>query len=456
MLEMKWSQMSPEDAWAEYLPTTDDPWDERKARHLLQRTNYAARAEELERALQQTPARVADALVDQATEDATQDGTFEFLRNQLVTSNNTEALGSWWVYRFFFTESPLRERMTLNWHSHFATSADKVPSTKLMLNQNRLLRRNALGSFRDLTHGISQDPAMLIYLDSATNRKAHPNENYARELMELFCLGEGHYSETDVVELARCFTGWEIRRDKYRFNAYQHDDEPKKILGKKDSFPESTAIDWVLDQPRCSQYLADRIYRWLIADEPIPSTPFLQPIADELQQNDLRVEPAIRLILKSRWFYSTAALARRIKSPVEYLLSITRPLHITSNMSELANDLRRMGQSLFFPPNVKGWEGGRTWINASTLLSRANSVTRLLHDPKTRYDGQSLEDYLAERSLKSVEDQLTYLTHLLLNFDPQPSTLDAIVQAAGSYEAPEERFKELLRTLVLLPQFQLT
>lgn len=456
MLEIQSSQISPEEAWAEYHPTPDDPWDERKARHLLQRTIYAARGQELERALELTPNTVADTLIDEAIDDGTQEDTFEFLRSQLVTSNNTAALGSWWVYRFFFTESPLRERMTLNWHSHFATSADKVASTKLMLAQNRLLRRNALGSFRELTHGISQDPAMLIYLDSATNRKAHPNENYARELMELFCLGEGHYSETDVIELARCFTGWEIRRDKYRFNAYQHDDEPKEILGKRDSFPESTAIDWVLDQPRCSQYLADRLYRWLIADEPIPSTPFLQPIAEVLQQNELRVEPALRLILKSRWFYSKAAIGRRIKSPVEYLLSITRPLHITSNMSALADDLRRMGQALFFPPNVKGWEGGRTWINASTLLSRANSVTRLLEDPKTRYDGQSLDDYLSERSLNSTDDQLAYLMRLLLDFDPQPSTLEAIVDAAGSFEAPQDRFKELLRTLVLLPQFQLT
>ena len=449
-------ELTPEEAWSEFTPSLGDPWDARKVRHLFRRTQYACPANETNEALKESPQKLVDHLVDQAVDDATQEDTFEFLRRQLVTSNNTQALGSWWVYRFFFTQSPLRERMTLNWHSHFATSADKVDSTRLMLGQNRILRQHALGSFRDLTHGISQDPAMLIYLDSATNRKAHPNENYARELMELFCLGEGHYTETDVLELARCFTGWEIRRDKYRFNAYQHDDQPKEILGKRDAFPDSTAIDWVLDQPRCSQYLSDRLYRWMIADEPVPSAEYLEPIAQLLRQHDLRIEPAVRLILKSRAFYSIAAIQRKIKSPIEFLLSWTRPLQITSNMSALANDLRQMGQALFFPPNVKGWEGGRTWINASTLLARANSVTRLLNDPKTKYAGQSLTDFLAERDLESTSSQLDFLWNDRLGFESEPSSLDAIERAMSTTSAPEDRFKEILRSLVLLPQFQLT
>ena len=165
------------------------------------------------------------------------------LATTVLSTGDPRQLAAWWVYVMLATRNPLLERMTLFWHGHFATSADKVNDANLMLEQNRLLRRHALGDFRSFVQEMSRDPAMLIYLDSATNRRAHPNENYARELMELFCLGEGNYSEKDVQELARCFTGWEIKLATFRFNRFQHDSGTKTVLGKSDKFEDGASID---------------------------------------------------------------------------------------------------------------------------------------------------------------------------------------------------------------------
>src|SRR5262249_43543969 len=189
------------------------------------------------------------------------------LATAVLATGDPKQLAAWWLYVMLNTPFPLLERMTLFWHGHFATSADKVNDAALMMQQNRLLRRCALGDFRVMVQEISRDPAMLMYLDSATNRRAHPNENYARELMELFCLGEGNYTEKDVQELARCFTGWEIKLGKFRFNQFQHDSGAKTVLGKTDVFVNGESIGWILEQPQASGFIAGKLFMHVVYGE---------------------------------------------------------------------------------------------------------------------------------------------------------------------------------------------
>ena len=216
-------------------------------------------------------------------------GQSDDLASTLLATGEPRQLAAWWVYVMLHTTHPLLERMTLFWHGHFATSAEKVTDAALMLEQNRLLRRYALGDFRPLVQEISRDPAMLVYLDSATNRKAHPNENYARELMELFCLGEGNYSEKDVQELARCFTGWEIKLGKFRFNRFQHDSSAKTVLGKTGPFEDGESIDWILEQPQAAQFIVGKLYRQFVCDEPAPPPQLLEPLANELREHEWQI-----------------------------------------------------------------------------------------------------------------------------------------------------------------------
>ncbi len=194
--------------------------------------------------------------------------TADALAEATLAGGDPTKLSAAWVYRLLYTPNQLLEKTTLFWHGHFATGAEKVKDARMMWNQNQLLREHALGNFGDLVHQISQDPAMLIYLDSAINRKAHPNENFARELMELFCLGEGNYSESDVLELARCFTGWEIKNKKFRKNRYQHDSDEKTVLQQSGDFDGEDGVRIVLEQPAAERFLARKLYRFFVSDEP--------------------------------------------------------------------------------------------------------------------------------------------------------------------------------------------
>ena len=201
-------------AWSPYRPDSERPWNRRLAAHLCRRAGFGASWNELEEVVKQDSADVVAELTKVDSSEAAFQKESDDFATAILAGGDPKQLSAWWVYVMLRTPQPLLEQTTLFWHGHFATSAEKVQDADLMYNQNQLLRQYALGNFAQLVHEISRDPAMLIYLDSDTNRKAHPNENYAREVMELFCLGEGNYTEKDIQELARCFTGWEIRRGK--------------------------------------------------------------------------------------------------------------------------------------------------------------------------------------------------------------------------------------------------
>jgi uncharacterized protein (DUF1800 family) len=283
-----------------------------------------------------------------------------------------------------------------------------------MYEQNQFLRQQALGDVRAVVHGISKDAAMLIYLDSESNRKAHPNENYARELMELFCLGEGNYTEADVQELARCFTGWEVRRKRFRFNPYQHDSEEKTVLGRGGLESGESAIDVVVSQDAMPTFLVSKLVKFFVMDEPQPPRAFLAPLAKTLVASEYAMEPVVRQILQSRLLLSGWSAGRKVRSPVEFALELLRTLDATTNLDRLAKRLRPLGQALFYPPNVKGWDGGRAWINSSTLIGRSNFVFDMLGDETTRYGGKTLEQWRQENKLGDNAAWTEWLSDALL------------------------------------------
>jgi uncharacterized protein (DUF1800 family) len=352
------------------------------------------------------------------------------------------------------TPHPLLERMTLFWHGHFATSAAKVTDADLMFQQNKLLRTQALGDFRQLVHEVARDPAMLIYLDSATNRKGHPNENFARELMELFCLGEGEYSEKDVQELARCFTGWEIKQNKFRFNRFQHDGGEKTLLGKTGTFPDGESIDWVLDQRQAANFIVGKLYRAFVCDEPAPDPQLLAPLAEEFRASGLQIAPVVRRMLASQLFFSEHARARKVRSPVDLAIGLLRTLEGTANTHQLAADLQSNGQGLFFPPNVKGWDGGRAWINSATILGRANMAARLLGDSKMRFGGGALDEYFSRLDARAPDEIVDSAAQLLLAVPLSTERRERIVEVCGDNDDRARGIAEAIRTLAALPEYQ--
>jgi uncharacterized protein (DUF1800 family) len=442
-------------AWQPFSPTADEPWDRTLVAHLFRRAAFGAAPSQLEAAVAESPEAVVDHLLQSAEESSSFRDESDALAATLMSTGEPRQLAAWWAYVMLTTPHPLLERMTLFWHGHFAVSAAKVTDAALMLEQNRTFRRAALGEFRPLVHTVARDPAMLLYLDSATNRKARPNENFARELMELFCLGEGHYSEKDVQELARCFTGWEIRQGKFRFNRFQHDGGEKNLLGKSGAFPDGEAIDWILDQPQAAVFIVGKLYREFVCDEPAPDLQLLQPLADEFRANNMQIAPVVRRILTSRLFYSAHARARKVRSPVDAAIGLLRTFEGTANTHRLAADLQQNGQGLFFPPNVKGWDGGRAWINSATILGRANMAARLVGDEKMRFGGGTLDEYFARHGAVAP-DQVVDLAMTLLLASPLPAKRrDGLIDVSRNSKDPARRAADVLRALATLPEFQL-
>lgn len=433
-------------AWQPFQASNEQPWTRELVAHLYRRAGFGADMASLDNAVKQSPSEIVSELLARSTTDSSFRSTADALTHTVLASGDPQRLSAAWVYRLLFTPTQLVEKAVLFWHGHFATSADKVQDANLLWQQNQVLREHALGDFGQLALVIAQDPAMLIYLDSSVNRKAHPNENFARELMELFCLGEGNYSEQDVRELARCFTGWEVKNKLFRKNRYQQDTGVKSLLGASGNFDGEDGVRVVLQQPHLEQFLARKWYRFFIADQPAPSAELLQPLADTFRRHDLQIAPAVQMILQSNLFYSSIALGQRIKSPVELVIGTLRSLKATTNTQLIAQGLRGIGQGLFYPPNVKGWDGGRAWINSSTLLGRSNLLAELLFHETTQFDGQSLGGYLESVGARSVEQVIAHFETCLFARPLDGHTRAQLVASVATHTGDKER---RLRTLLL-------
>ena len=288
-------------------------------------------------------------------------------------------LKAWWFREMVQTDSPISEQMTLFWHNHFTSGLRKVKSPRLMYEQNLLLRRYALGNFRQLIHAVAKDPAMLIYLDNVFNQKGKPNENFARELLELFTLGEGRYTEKDIKEAARAFTGWSIdrRSGKFRFIRRRHDFGSKTFMGRTGNFSGDDIIDIVLEQPRTAITITEKLWQSFVSPTPDPQE--VGRLADVLRSNDYELKLLMQALLNCRAFRNPQNVGVMIKSPVDLIVGSMRVFQIPMRDGRgvvLAS--RRLGQDLLDPPNVKGWPGGTRWISSDTLMMRRQILDRFL------------------------------------------------------------------------------
>lgn len=449
----------PKWAWQAYEPTDSQPWNLELATHLFRRAAFGGTWRELQQALQDGPEKTVDHLL------AGGDKKEEFYRGvetsaeALLNSPNAVNLSAWWLHTMIHTPHPVLEKTTLFWHNHFATSAAKVDDPRLILQQHRLMKKYALVRFEPMLAEMAKDPAMLLWLDSASNKKLHPNENFAREVMELFSLGLGAYTEKDIQEAARAFTGWEVRQNKFRFNQHQHDVGMKTVLGRTGAFNGDDIIPILLEQPAAGRFLTKKLFASLVSESDAPSAALIEPLAMEFRRHDYDMSWLLKTIFRSNLFYSPLAVRQRIKSPVEYAIGLLRSLGGSSNAFALAQDLLQMGQGVFFPPNVKGWDGGREWINSSTLVSRANLVWGLVGGADSRYAGKvKIAELDCFAGLTDQASKAQRLVDLLLGQavpDAIKVQLSAIA-ADNSERNDSTRLARVIHAIATLPEFQLS
>jgi hypothetical protein len=381
-------RIDPAWAWQPWQPSPADPWGPKWAAHLFRRAAFGPSQDELAEAERLGPQGTLDLLLrGRPDAEDIRETLLDIGRVVAARDDAGELLAGWWLYVMLQGGHPLREKLTLFWHNHFATSIAKVQNADMMFRQNCLLRSHALGKFGPLLQAVSRDEAMLLWLDSNSNVKGRPNENYARELMELFSMGVGNYTERDIREAARAFTGWHTDGDGFRFNSRVHDTGDKTVLGRTGNWNGDDVVRIVLAQPAAARFLVRKLYHFFVSEGTEPADAFLEPLADAFRKSDYDIAALVRTMLSSRLFYSAQAFRQRVKSPVEYVVGAVRAVYRPAGEGQaepsplpqhvLVPRVRAMGQQLFAPPNVKGWPGGRTWLNTSTVLERDNFAEAL-------------------------------------------------------------------------------
>lgn len=379
-------------------------WNFATAAHLLNRAGFGGTPDQIEEFARLPPAAAVDRLLDYPTDAPTETTAAwskiepdraarlrafrqagEEERKKLVQERNRtqreQMLGllHWWLQRMVSGPHPLQEKLTLFWHGHFATSVLKVKEPYLMWRQNDLFRRHGAGRWETLLAEVTRDPAMLIWLDQAQSKADHPNENYARELMELFALGEGHYTEQDVTEAARALTGLTLDRVKLEpvERRRMHDVGTKTLLGKTGRFTADDVVRLVANHPQSGRFLTAKLWNFFAGGPPEPA--LNDALATVFAQHRGAIRPVLRALLLSEAFHGPAVVRQQIKSPVQLLVQACRQLERPLPPPLICVQIQRsLGQELFNPPNVKGWDGGAAWINTNTLLNRHNLALMLV------------------------------------------------------------------------------
>jgi len=448
--------------WARYEPTAEAPWNLRRVVHLHRRAGFAASWSEIQRDLADGPdTSIARLLEGKARPPgAPEPEEFERIATVLgeaaVASSDIGRLRAWWFYRLLFSPDPLGERLTLMWHNHFATSNAKVTDPSAMKRQNESFRRLARAPFGKILDSAVRDPALLIWLDAPANRKGHPNENLGRELLELFSLGVGHYSENDVKETARALTGWTVVDDAFREAPARHDAEAKTILGKSGKWQGADVVRILLEHPATADRLAWRICDLLMGEGAVDK-PALGELADGLRSNHLNTGWAVATVIRSRAFFAQPNLGTRVLGPVEFITSAVRSLELLDpppSTLVLADWSARLGQDLFNPPNVGGWPGGRNWLSARSLIGRANFAAALVEGRGVGRDAVFEPISLADRFRKgrNRSETISFFVELLLGREPDAHWVDQVI---AKTDWKEDAARRAVAQLLSTPEAQL-
>lgn len=461
--------IDPQWAWEAYRPSKETPWNLARVGHLYRRATFGPTMGDLKAGLDAGPEKAVEDLLRGGPGQADFDAVMAPLGDTVGRTNNPVQLVGWWLYRMLYSPHPLQEKVTLCWHNHFATSNAKVQNARFMLGQYELMRKHSLGNFAAMLRDISRDPAMLIWLDTRGSKKGNPNENYARELMELFSLGIGNYTEKDIREAARAFTGWDIQGTEAVFKAGQHDDGVKNVLGQSGKFQGADIVRICLEQKACASFIVAKLYRFLIS-ETAPATPqLLAPLADDFRKSDYDLAALIRRMLRSNLFFSPHAYRTRVKPPVDFALGIVRGLEGRIGTTALSAVLAELGQNVFNPPSVKGWDGGPAWLNGQTLLFRQNLALALTSTEDNRFGRRTDPAALIRKQgLESEEAIVDFFVTLFFQQDIAAATRESLIdylrqarkQPVPAYwtaeDAADHRVRALCHLVLTLPEFQLS
>jgi uncharacterized protein (DUF1800 family) len=396
---------------------------------------------------------------------------------QLLNRERIDQLITWWVELMRTSLYNLRERMVLFWHGHFATEADVVNLAQWLFIHNDMLRRNALGNFRTFLKEMWKDPAMLIYLDGNQNLRTRPNENFARELLELFTMGVGTYTEEDIKEAARAFTGWRVDRTTLTsyFVPNRYDAGVKTVLGQTGNFDGDTIIDIILQQPVTATFICRKLYQFFVSPE-VDETR-VAALAEIFRTGDYEIKPVLRAIFESDYFYDENSVGAIIKSPVHLAISSVRQFAaVTVDPTYMFVASRLLDQTLLDPPNVAGWPGQREWISPTTLALRGSfgetvimggNIARPNANPN-RVKPVVVDAMAFARSfgVSKARELLDKWIEHLLPFGVDESTkeflLSVLIETADEndwsldYAGADVRVKNCLTQIVRLPEYQLT
>ncbi len=402
------------------------------------------------------------------------DGGDEFDRltapiaESVARANNGDQAGAWWLYRMLYGPFPLREKLTLFWHNHFATSNAKVQNVGFMLGQYRLLQQHALGNFATLLRQMSTDPAMMIWLDTRDSKKAMPNENYARELMELFSLGIGNYTEKDVREAARAFTGWQIRTEKATFDRDQHDGGEKKVLGQKGRWKPDDIVRICLEQPSSPRFIVKKLYRFFVNETVAPTPELFEPLARQFKESHYDVGALVGTILRSNLFFSPEAYRSRVKSPVDFALGIVRALEGRVGTVRIGQGHRRIGTEVVLPAVRQGlgWGDGLAQRAHAALPAKPGPGAHLDRGPALRATHRP-RGTGARAGKASDADVVDFFLDLFLQGDVAPGTQERLLHYAKlasrqtmpvywtAEDVADHRVRALCHLVLTLPEFQL-
>ena len=494
---------------ASIKPLDPSDFDERKAQHLLQRAGFGGSAKQAEALANLGVEKSVDYIVNyknlndpsptklddydkniirpptsserDALRKARQNGDEETVdmfrterqRRQRTDRRQITEMERWWLQRMVSTPRPLEEKLTLFWHGHFATGYRTIENSYHMYLQNMFFRENAMGNFKeDLVRGIIHDPAMIKYLNNHQNRKQAPNENLARELMELFTLGEGQgYDEDDIKEGARCLTGYTVEDDEFAFRIGNHDTGKKRIFGRSGNFDGDDFVDLIFTRPSASKFIVEKLYKFFINDLPhgetLASKNFSLSLSNLLKRQDWEIKPIIEAMFLSEHFYDDSNMNAIIKSPVQLIVQAARSLNPPQRskmVRTLAISSDVMGQRLFAPPSVKGWDGGRTWINTSTMFMRQNTLLYLLTGQRPdseawEADGAQFDAMaLVQGETRDPKDTITFLLTTLLNQENPDRTRVSSLQdymKTQNNKINNETVTGLLTLITAMPEYQL-